>query len=97
MHKVSEIVVSSLNQLVVEQRIQILGDVLRTRHLLVYVIQILLPGRREIDDIAVIAKLLNLALCGIRLQERTIIVRSVICNQSYRTRGHVKCPFKMQR
>ena len=87
MHKVSEIVVTSLNQLVVEQRIQILGDV----------IQILLPGRREIDDIAVIAKLLNLALCGIRLQERTIIVRSVICNQSYRTRGHVKCPFKMQR
>ena len=70
-----------LNQPVVEECIQVLGDVLRTGHLLVYVIKILLARRGEVYDVAFVAKLFNGFLRGERLQERAIVVGRVVSDQ----------------
>ena len=65
----------------VEERVQVFGDVLRTRHFLVYVVEVLLTRRGEINDIAFVAKLFDGFLRGECLQERAVVVGRMVGNQ----------------
>ena len=76
-----EIVVTLLDQLVMEKGIQILGDVFRAGHFLVHVIEVLLARCGKVDDIAFVAKLFDGFLRGERLQERAIVVGRVVSDQ----------------
>ena len=81
MLQIHKVIVTLLNQLMVEEGIRVLGNVLRTGHLLIHVIQILLARRGKINDVAFMPKLLNSLLRGERLQERTIVMGCMVGNQ----------------
>ena len=76
-----EIVMPLLDQLMVEERVQVLSDVFRPGHLLVHVIQILLAWRGEVDDVTFMAKLFDGLLGGERLKERAVVMSRVVSDE----------------